>query len=528
MVPAVPPRPQRDTAGAPCGTHERAPGVTRPGADILAAVAIAALAILTWWYRIIAPATITLAVFGSSDFFNQIYPMAFRAAAWLRSGVLPLWNPYQYCGHPFLATGLYGVLYPGNVFYLLLPTAVAIEAVIVIHLIAAGLFTYVFAREVGLGRLPSVVAAITFMLSGFMMEAACGFSPALSAAVWLPLALFAVERTIVRPRVWSALLLALAIAMSFLAGWPQTWLYTMWVVAAYVVFRLLPLLVRRSTRSQAIVAGALIAFGGLLALCLMAPQLLPGLELQGLGPRRGGALSTEQQLVLGELWPFLLLYKLVDSTTAQPRIPYFGVVALLLIAVSVARRDRRGLVLFLWLLFAFAICAALTHHTPVFALYNLLGGKLFRAPPRVLFINAFAGAMLAGIGFEVVARLTNGRRNVEGPPAPRWPALTVATVFAIVLVTATPISERGVALVGAALVVLWGAALAPAALARRTLLGLLAAAVAGELFWSIENNYLHPFHDPQCSIANTSCWIGSRRIRDSTARTSRRALIFRC
>src|SRR5262245_9427542 len=118
---------------------------------ILVAFVVAAL--LFWRFRIIAPATVLVAPPSRSantfngDAYTQTLPMAAAIARAIRLDALPLWNPFQYAGHPLLATALHGALYPLNFPYLLLPIAIAIEVVVVMHLIAAGLFAFVYARQ---------------------------------------------------------------------------------------------------------------------------------------------------------------------------------------------------------------------------------------------------------------------------------------------------------------------------------------------------------------------------------------------
>ncbi len=112
---------------------------TLPDAAIV--IALAAAACLVWNLQIIGTSPPEEASVGlpTTDLFTQIYPMEDAAARSIRAGEVPLWNPYQGAGHPLLASVLYGVLYPLNVFYLLLPTHLAMEATIVLHLCAAAL-----------------------------------------------------------------------------------------------------------------------------------------------------------------------------------------------------------------------------------------------------------------------------------------------------------------------------------------------------------------------------------------------------
>jgi uncharacterized membrane protein YfhO len=137
-------------------------------------------------------------------------------------GDIPLWNPYQSCGHPFGATIVYGYFYPLNFPFLLLRTEVAIEAVTALHLFIAGFLMYLYGRTISLTRMGAMTACCTFMLSGFLAAQASWFAPSLCSTVWLPLAFIGVEKIFeTRDRRW-AIALAVAVAMPILAAWLQT------------------------------------------------------------------------------------------------------------------------------------------------------------------------------------------------------------------------------------------------------------------------------------------------------------------
>src|SRR5205085_5001176 len=128
----------------------------------------------------------------------------------------------QYCGHPFLATGIYGALYPLNALYLVMPPTWALEAIAQVHVVIAGVGTYAFTRNLGLSRLAAALAAIGYMLSGFLVSEALTFPPAVAASSWLPFALLAIDRLVEAPTTGWVCVLAVANALAFLTGWPQT------------------------------------------------------------------------------------------------------------------------------------------------------------------------------------------------------------------------------------------------------------------------------------------------------------------
>ncbi len=86
------------------------------------------------------------------DGIAQYYPWRQFASESLRAGHLPLWNPYQFCGTPFLANGQSAVLYPLNLLFWLLPAAGAFGFSALLHLCLAGWFGYLFLRRAGVGR----------------------------------------------------------------------------------------------------------------------------------------------------------------------------------------------------------------------------------------------------------------------------------------------------------------------------------------------------------------------------------------
>jgi len=458
--------------------------------DLAITAALAVVAVVFWKLRIVDPATTPFEIFGNADFYLYIYPMAHRAAAWLRSGVVPLWNPYQYCGHPFLAASNFGVLYPLNVWYLLLPTAWAIEAILVTHLIVAGVLTYAYARVVRLAAPAAAVAALTYMLSGFLASLVVWFPPALAAAAWLPLALLAVERIVERRTAQWACVLAAALALPFLAGWPQTWLYFLYAVGAYTLASLIPAVLAAQRRQLGPVV-LLLALGLVGSLGLMAAQLLPTRELQGLGPRRPGGLSLAEILAFGSINSEQLARDLLDVTPGQPRGLYVGITPLLLMALALGTRAAGGVrALCFAVLAVFAIGSSMQSF--VFEIYRALPGLMwFRLPSRVLVLWAFAGAMLAGMGAQAIAG-SAGRRRISTAlvclagiallaltwwgrgEMPRATLLHLGIGFALVLAGSIATgSGRQLALAGIVAVIIW------------------------DLGAATRNSWMRPIHNPE-------------------------------
>jgi hypothetical protein len=59
--------------------------------------------------------------FFTRDFSNFGYPLAYYVRQSYRAGEIPLWNPYNFAGLPFLAQWNTLCLYPPSLLYVLLP-----------------------------------------------------------------------------------------------------------------------------------------------------------------------------------------------------------------------------------------------------------------------------------------------------------------------------------------------------------------------------------------------------------------------
>ena len=166
----------------------------------------------------------------------QFYPWRKLAVDMVRSGHVPLWNHYLGNGTPLAANLQSAVFYPLNLIYLVIPVERAMGYSAVLHVILAGLLMYLYGRTIRLSRFASLVAALSYMFSGFLVSR-LGFLSMTSAAPWLPLLFCLAERLVSNRRLSSALHLGLVIGLQLLAGHAQLWYYGLWAVAAYGLAR---------------------------------------------------------------------------------------------------------------------------------------------------------------------------------------------------------------------------------------------------------------------------------------------------
>ena len=170
---------------------------------------------------------------GNAGFTMQA--LGHRAALdWLH-GHVPWWNPYEGVGSP-----LAGEMQSGAFFPLTLVLAVP-QGSLVLQLVVeavTGWSTYFLVRRLGVGRTLATAAGVAFALCGTFAWLA--HAPIRPVAL-LPLCLLGVERAIEaarerRPGGWR--LLAVALALSVLAGFPETSLIDGVFVAWWAALRL--------------------------------------------------------------------------------------------------------------------------------------------------------------------------------------------------------------------------------------------------------------------------------------------------
>jgi O-antigen/teichoic acid export membrane protein len=163
----------------------------------------------------------------------------------LQNRELPLWDPYIFSGHPFLANGQHSLLYPLSLVFYLIPLWRAYGVFAWLQLGLAGWWAYLFARTLGVRRLGALVAGITFQLSGFMLVSVV-HPMIIAGASWLPFILAMVELVIQqRPALGSqqatlpwALLGGLGLGCQMLAGHAENTYFVLLVTAIYVAYRL--------------------------------------------------------------------------------------------------------------------------------------------------------------------------------------------------------------------------------------------------------------------------------------------------
>ena len=216
-----------------------------------------------------------------SDYVFQMRPWRSLAISSLKDGQIPLWDPYNYAGAPFLANGQSAVLFPLNLLFLILPDAVGTLLGAMARLFIAGLSAYLFARVIGLRVLGASIAGLGFSFSGFQIVWL--LYPVVNVAIWLPALFLGTEAIARRPTAPRMVALAAVVCIQFLGGHPETSLHMLSAISFYACWRAAMAFKRernwyRVVHRLAIFAGAL-----LLGTAGAAVQLMP-LAARGTSP----------------------------------------------------------------------------------------------------------------------------------------------------------------------------------------------------------------------------------------------------
>ncbi len=397
---------------------------------------LAALALLAFVLLLYARLLFTNQVLASGDILHYFYPYRDYAAAAVRAGRVPLWNPYIFLGAPFLANPQSAVLYPLHWPLSWLPVTKQIYWSAALHTWILGLGGYALMRRWGYGAVAGLVTSLVLAGSGFY-GGLLGHINQMNGAAWLPWAAWTLEMATDRASraraasrgIWpslltSAALFALLTALMLLAGHTQTVYINLFGLGVWTVWPLVsPALWRRPRTLAAKIWPplAIYAAGVILGTALSAAQLLPTLEVSVLGLRSGGLSYAEASSFslkpLHILWTLLPSYGLADLSVVFDTLGYTEFVAYVglmgLILTVLGGWKGRGRARAFGLLFAILglFLAAGRWNPAYFLLYKLVPGfDLFRAPARWIMLYTLGAAALAGVGVQWIE---NSRLKIE-------------------------------------------------------------------------------------------------------------------
>lgn len=370
---------------------------------------------------------------GQADLWEDLVHQEFPHRLFTRDSLLglqfPHWNPFVFGGMPFFSALHTGVLYPFNLLMSLVPAGhdvywYLLQVMIVLHLLFGGITMYYFCRGRRLSRESSFVAALGYMLCGFLVTQVI-HSLMLYIVAWLPLVMMLLERAVRRRSLAPAIAGGMVLGLTIFAGHPQITFYEFLFLGAYTIYLWLEDRERRWTTLA--YPAALFALAAGLSLI----QLLPAAELSGQSARvdwtfeaaSEGSMSFRQLLTF--LAPKVFGAWTGARTGAASRVPpfwlqdsphsgyytywetcfYTGIAVLVLAAALLRNVKRSRFVQFCAAWCGVSLAIALGNH---FFVYRLLfefvpGFGTFRIPARILFTWNLVLPLAAAVVLDTIA-----------------------------------------------------------------------------------------------------------------------------
>jgi len=420
------------------GTKEtQRPARLRPE---LAAVAILALVTLVFFSRVI----VRREVFFHSDIASYFMPMKTFYAERLRHWDFPFWNPYILCGYPDQGEGQNGPMYPLHVLaFYFLPVDTAMTVLLILHVFLCGLFMYIFARSLKIGRAAAVLTGFFYMFTGFVLSH-FHHPTILFPAAWAPLLLAVLELALRRGSwlmgAWGGAILG----MQSLVGYPPMVVYSAFAGFVYVVARGKQASRTHGWRTVLLVGASALAFGG----AFWAASAVPTLQWSSYTTRTYTFASAREYMLTGALSPkYLALFIFPNflgqaafgTNAGEPWIweycGYVGLLPLMLAGVACAAWRRS------WpfaLMALVGIFMALAAYNPLYYLLQYVPGvQGMRVPARYIFLSTLGLCVMAGLAAEDL--LHRCPRNVRG----LWALVPCLACAAFTLLVVVPARKTG-------------------------------------------------------------------------------------
>src|SRR3989344_1678600 len=345
--------------------------------------------------------------FMGMDEILEFYPLLDFTYSSFRSGIIPLWNPYNFAGYSHIGNWASAVFYPIHISMFLVSKPLVLIFLKVSAIALSLFFTYIYLRSLKLSGSSSYFGAFAFAFGATIQIWNSEIWQSVHAFLWLPLVLFSIEKLIRERKIQFTILLGFSIAMSIMAGYVQPTIYLLIFSFIYAIFRFL------LSKGKNIQTTIKLGGGYVLGFSLPALQLFPAVEAYFFSPRSQVSLHDLNvsfllplnhiiTLFIPDFFGNIVTLNWFAALKGQyyENMIYTGVVPLVFIPLSFWLKNYRSYVIFF-------VAAALISLSLIF---NLPTSKLIydfsipflssAIPIRLVFITSFAISVLSAFGLE--------------------------------------------------------------------------------------------------------------------------------
>jgi hypothetical protein len=336
----------------------------------------------------------------------------------VRAGRWPLWNPYIYCGAPFIAANQSAVFSPLRAMDYLFPGTTVLAWSQLVKSLLAGVGAFLCLRRVvRVSFWPAALGAWCWPLVGFMFIWQ-GF-PLSVVCAWLPWALWATDRAVREPAGWGGVGLALVTASMLLAGHADSAGHALLASGVLFLWRMGTLYGWRglaSRRALGSLAAVLLGWG--LGFGLSMLQTLPTLEYLQMSHRIANRAAREASIFttgLGSspliVLPYVYGFKPSEgffvwpcgNWLESPASAYAGLILTLGLAPLAWSLEERRRENWFWLLLGLGALVPVLQIPGLNRVFSVLPLKLL-ANQRLGFVFAFCAVALAVTGWEALLK----------------------------------------------------------------------------------------------------------------------------
>lgn len=357
------------------------------------------------------------------DYLTIAFPNAQYNHDTFWRGELPLWNPLNHCGIPFLAQWQTSTLYPGWWIFLPFAPSLSLGLFTLLHLFMGGMTMFYFARRWSGSQIGGCVAGIIYTFNGLTQNSLTW--PAIIAVLaWAPLVILLVERA------WkeggrTIITAVFAGAMQMLAGAPEQTLFT-WLILLLMAAQ--ECLLHKTTAWLTI---RRLVFVIILIALLSAAQLLPFLDLLSQSQRSAAFASSQGAQPGGATWavpgwgwanllvPMFYNFQTPSGVYFQSSqfftSSYYLGAGSLLFALWAACRRRNSHSLLPGILLLVSLVLSLGEHTPVYSLLQTLFPFIgfMRYPVKFMYLAVLVLPLLAANGIAGIQTASESERRRE-------------------------------------------------------------------------------------------------------------------
>ena len=306
-------------------------------------------------------------------------------------------------GFPVYLSLVGGFFYFLNIFfYSFLDFISAYHWVTFINFFLGGCFAYFLARNLQLDKTASLIASITYTLSGFLLNYQ---TAATTTNLYFILPFLFLSLLKISQRNYKYILLGgIALGLGWLSSHLQLFLFIVSAGIFYAFFLDWQNYNREKSFLRNFSVLKSLSVIGILSLLIGSFQILPSNKFSGLSGRALGL--SYQEASAGALGPVSLIsylfpyFEIPYFNWGTPGIFYLGFLPFFFfLAAWFYRRENKNIFFFV-LLFIFSFLSAIPFSPFFYLMHFLPAFKYFRAPFRWMFIGTFASALLAGYGYQ--------------------------------------------------------------------------------------------------------------------------------